>query len=120
MERPAVAVAEVSNETGDARYAPLARAVTELVVSDTSSSPRALRVLRGAGSSTQQVRTTVNGRLILWSGHPSVSLSAVDQRSGRVIWSAIAPGPEDSLPAQVHDRIVELKAVIENRQMQPL
>jgi DNA-binding winged helix-turn-helix (wHTH) protein len=120
MERPAIAVTEVSNETGDARYAPLARAVTELVVSNTSSTPRALRVLRSPGPPAPQVRTAVSGRLILWSGHPSVSLSAVDQRSGQVIWSAIAPGPEDSLPVQVHDKIAELKAVLASREMQPL
>jgi len=113
-----VAVAEVSNETGDARYAPLARAVTELVVSGASSTPRALRVMRG--SQPQESRIIVSGRLILWSGHPSVSLSAVDQHTGQVLWSAIAPGPEDSLPGQVHGQIDELKAVLASRPAEPL
>jgi DNA-binding winged helix-turn-helix (wHTH) protein len=109
--RPIVAVAEVSNETGDARYAPLARAVTELFVSNTSSNPRALSVSRGANSG-HEARVVVNGRLIMWSGHPSVSLSAVDQQTGRVVWSGIAPGPEDSLPGQVQEQIEALKAAL--------
>jgi DNA-binding winged helix-turn-helix (wHTH) protein len=108
--RPAIEVAEVSNETGDALYAPLARAVTELVVSNASSNPRALTVRRAAESGHQRV--VVNGRLILWSGHPSVSLSAVDQQTGQVVWSGIAPGPEDSLPGQVREQIDALKTAL--------
>lgn len=109
--RPAVAIAEVSNETGDARFAPLARAVTELVVSNTSSNPRALNVRRGV-QTEDAARVIVNGRLIMWSGHPSVSLSAVDQRTGQVVWSGIAPGPEDSLPSQVREQIEDLKSAL--------
>jgi DNA-binding winged helix-turn-helix (wHTH) protein len=109
--RPAVAVAEVGNETGDARYAPLARAVTELVVSNASSNPRALNVRRTVESG-QEARVVVNGRLILWSGHPSVSLSAVDQQTGQVVWSGIAPGPEDSLPGQVQEQVAAMKAAL--------
>jgi hypothetical protein len=111
---PTVAIAEVSNETGDARYAPLARAVTELVVSNTSSNPQALHITRGAGA--QQARVVVNGRLIMWSGHPSVSLSAVEQRTGQVVWSGIAPGPEDSLPGQVREQIEALKTTLASPQ----
>jgi DNA-binding winged helix-turn-helix (wHTH) protein len=110
--RLAVAVRDVRNETGDGRYTPLARAVTELVVSDAAASPRALRVARAGGAPTRQLPILLKGRLIMWSGHPSVSLSAVDQRSGQVIWSAIAPGPEDSLPGQVHDQVEGLKATL--------
>jgi TolB-like protein len=108
---PMVAIAEVTNETGDARYAPLARSVTELVVSNTSSNPRALNVRRGTRTE-DAARVIVNGRLIMWSGHPSVSLSAVDQRTGQVVWSGIAPGPEDSLPSQVREQIEDLKSAL--------
>ena len=108
-------VTEVSNETGDARYAPLAHAVTELVVTNTSSSPRSLQVTRASASLTQPSMIVVNGRLILWSGHPSVSLNAVDYRTGQVVWSGIAPGPEDSLPGQVRTEIDMMKDALARR-----
>lgn len=108
----AIAVAEVSNETGDAAYAPLARAVGELVVADAARA-EGWRVSRGA---TGEASVLVSSRLILWSGHPSVSISATDADSGEVIWSGIAPGPEDSLPGQVREQMDLLTTTLEQHE----
>lgn len=110
----AVAIAPVSNETGDAGYDALARSVGELLVSNATRN-RAVRVSRlegGAGAASSVVLT---GRLILWSGHPSVSISATDARTGETIWSGIAPGPEDDLPGQVRSLMNEFDGALEQR-----
>lgn len=97
-----VVIEPVSNETGDPRYAPLARAVGALVLRDATESD----VLR-VGVEPRASSVIVSGRLVLWNGRPSVSLSAVDTSSGEVVWSGIAPGPADSLPRQVRQRMRE-------------
>lgn len=105
----AVAVAQVSNETGDAAYAPLARAVGEVVVA-AATRAEGWRASRGESA---DAAVLVSSRLILWSGHPSVSITATDVESGEVIWSGIAPGPEDSLPAQVSEQMDLLAETLE-------
>lgn len=107
---PLVTIAGVANETGDARYAPLARAVGELVVRDATGAGT-MRV----SSNAPDHSIALSGKLILWSGHPSVSISATDTVSGEVIWSGIAPGPEDSLPGQVRELMEEFATAVEQR-----
>lgn len=110
-QRPSIAVADIANETGDARHGPLARAVTEVVLAEATRG--ALRVQRS--NEGDQTAIVMSGRLVMWSGHPSVSLSATDTRSGEVIWSGIAPGPEDSLPGQVSTLMDEFANAVEDR-----
>lgn len=109
--RVSVAVADIANATGDERHAPLARAVTEVVLADATRGD--LRVRRANGA--QDAAIVMSGRLVLWSGHPSVSLNATDTASGEVIWSGMAPGPEDSLPGQVHGLMQEFNATAAQR-----
>lgn len=107
---PVITIANAVNETGDARYAPLARAVDALVVRDVTGA-RSMRV----SSTASEGSIALSSDLILWSGQPSVSISATDTTSGEVIWSGIAPGPEDSLPDQVHGLMLEFNAAVEQR-----
>jgi DNA-binding winged helix-turn-helix (wHTH) protein len=107
-----VVVADIANETGDARYAPLARAVREVVLADATRA-ETLQVRRAPNDEREAI--VVSGRLVLWSGHPSVSLSATDAQTGEVIWSGMAPGPEDSLPQQVGGLVEEFANAVEER-----
>ena len=113
-EAIAITVAPVSNETGQAGYDALARSVGELLVSNATGNP-ALRITRADAGTGGDRSVVLSGRLILWSGHPSVSVSATDVGTGEVIWSGIAPGPEDNLPGQVHGLMTEFDSVIEQR-----
>jgi DNA-binding winged helix-turn-helix (wHTH) protein len=111
----ALTIAPVSNETGQAGYDALARSVGELLVSNATRN-RAIRVRRAeGGAAAGDPSVLLSGRLILWSGHPSVSISATDVSTGETIWSGIAPGPEDDLPQQVQSLMSELEGALEQR-----
>lgn len=110
----ALTIAPVSNETGQAGYDALARSVGELLVSNATRN-RAIRVRRAEGAVAGDASVLLSGRLILWSGHPSVSISATDISTGETIWSGIAPGPEDNLPEQVQGLMREFDGELEQR-----
>ncbi|HET9230046.1 MAG TPA: transcriptional regulator [Vitreimonas sp.] len=110
----ALTIAPVSNETGQAGYDALARSVGELLVSNAARN-RAIRVRRAEGAVAGETSVLLSGRLILWSGHPSVSISATDISTGETIWSGIAPGPEDNLPEQVQGLMREFDGELEQR-----
>lgn len=110
----ALTIAPVSNETGQAGYDALARSVGELLVSNATRN-RAIRVRRAEGAVAGDASVLLSGRLILWSGHPSVSISATDISTGETIWSGIAPGPEDNLPQQVQGLMREFDGEMEQR-----
>lgn len=110
----ALTIAPVSNETGQAGYDALARSVGELLVSNATRN-RAIRVRRAEGAVAGDASVLLSGRLILWSGHPSVSISATDISTGETIWSGIAPGPEDNLPQQVQGLMREFDGELEQR-----
>ena len=99
-------VAEVSDETGDARYAPLARASSAVLLRAAQRETGA--VVRQSGSASVQLRA----RLILWSGKPTLMMAAVDA-DGRVIWSGMSKGGEDSIPRDVTAAMRELKRRID-------
>jgi DNA-binding winged helix-turn-helix (wHTH) protein len=114
-EAVAVTIAPVSNETGQAGYDALARSVGELLVSNATRNT-VIRVRRAEGAAAGDTPAVLlSGRLILWSGHPSVSISATDVSTGETIWSGIAPGPEDDLPQQVQGLMSEFGGAVDQR-----
>ena len=100
----AVTIANFQNLTGESRYDALAVSVRELAVTDLGKSAnlRLVPALDGSGM-------TLKGKLILWSGHPSVSVSLEDPSKHRIVWAGMAPGPEDALPRQMSTAMAELE-----------
>ena len=92
-EPVAVAVGHVANATGDARFDPLATALTELIATRLPADE--LEIVRAAGADAD---IRLSGRLILWNGEPTLALAAA-RPSGSVLWSEMARGPERRLPA---------------------
>ncbi|MEM7328798.1 MAG: winged helix-turn-helix domain-containing protein [Pseudomonadota bacterium] len=88
----------VSNETGSEAYAPLQAAISDLIVFEL------LRHKQVAISDDESASIAFSGRLIIWSGHPAVSLIARNP-DGETVWSGMASGPEDRLPRQVRRQI---------------
>lgn len=104
-----IGVGAVVNETGRADYQPLARSVSELTLTylDRAEGLTLVRGPLGAGSGR---RLNLQSRLAMWSGIPTVYFSAVDVRTGKVIWSGMALGPEDNLPAGIAEALREFEA----------
>ena len=92
--RPDIAMADIPNQTGDARYDPLARATTELMLTELSK--RGYDVERGGDGPLK-----IAGKLVMWNGAPFLGLSATDAR-GVVRWSAMTKGTADAVPAGLH------------------
>lgn len=106
-----VAVAPIPNQTGDPAYDPLALAVTDLVATEVAG-VEGVQVVRGDGV---RVDARIGGRLVLWNRQASLSLSAEDPASGRVLWSAMAAGPADQLPRQIAAGIANFGAYVATR-----
>jgi DNA-binding winged helix-turn-helix (wHTH) protein len=96
----AVAVLEVTNETGNPRHAPLARATSELLVDRLTA--RGYAVNRGRAGDLE-----LRPKLIMWDGRPFLSLSAVD-RQGTVRWSAMLDASPGEVPPNVNRAFDEL------------
>lgn len=91
-----LALASLTNRTGEARYDALARACEGVLVSALSHHRR-FRIRRGAAE-RGDIRVTT--KLVLWSGLPDVLLEAQDA-SSTLLWSGFASGPEDAMPARI-------------------
>ena len=94
-----VIIEPVSNATMASAYDPLSLSVTELIKIEINRQER-LRM-----TSDEQAEYILSGRLILWDGHPSVSLHAMKPGIEEPIWSGMASGPETLLPRQVREEI---------------
>ena len=106
-----VSAETIRTETGLESYDPLARALDEVVTNRLSRFASVSAVIPGAlppGASPARHSVTVAARLIIWNGNPELSLTAIDGRSGTVLWSAMAPGPADRLAASTVTRLDEL------------
>lgn len=95
----------VINATETANYSALATSVTELVrVEIARHEP--LQIM-----TQDQADITVRGKLILWDGHPALSLHAISNKNGQTLWSGMASGPENKLPVQIRAEITEFSAI---------
>lgn len=90
-----LAVGDVVDSTGDPAHGPLARATSELIA--TGLSRRGLIFRRGQA---REGEAQLAARLTLWTGEPTISLTATGP-DGSVLWSAMARGPAEKLPANV-------------------
>lgn len=104
LETLSVQVSAAVNETGDAQYDALTTSVTELLSVELARH-ETLKV-----STRSDAAVIVSGKLILWDGHPSMSIHAQSAESGEIIWSGMASGPETLLPRQVRREISEFAA----------
>lgn len=100
-----VAVVPATNQTGDTRYDPLTLSVTELLAVELA------RQNSFTVATQSNAAVVVSGKLILWDGHPSMSIHAISVPSGEVIWSGMASGPETLLPRQVREEIAEFAEI---------
>lgn len=101
LEAVSVQVTAAVNETGSDQYDALTASVTELLSVELARH----ETLKVATQSNASV--IVSGKLILWDGHPSMSIHAISVSTGDVIWSGMASGPETLLPRQVRAEIAE-------------
>jgi len=97
---PEVRLDPVANETGDAAFLPLSRAVQGLILTDLQARGHAV-VRAGESATARKARLVMKTQLIMWEGHPAVVMAAVDPATGLSAWSGLASGPEAALPAQV-------------------
>ncbi len=106
-----VVTPDVANATGDAAYGPMAWAVSELVSADLSRL-RVDFVRERPGEPAMAAdggpRIRLTGKLILWTGQPTVMFTAA--RDGRVVWSGMAKGPEPAFPATVRAAMSDFAA----------
>ena len=96
---PVIGQTPVSNETGSTVYAPLARATDSVIVSALTSDGFEVRRGTSAGAPTLQAK------LVLWNGEPSVGLQVVG-RDGLVRWSGTTRGGAAAIPREI-DRYID-------------
>lgn len=95
-----IAVSDVANETGNPAYAPLARATSELIV--TQLDARGFAVRRSG-----QGDLALASNLIMWDGQPYLSITATD-RAAVVRWSLMANAMPGRVPPAVRSGFGEL------------
>ena len=98
--RPAqISLLPVENQTSDAQYGALAISLTELLTYELSRG-KSVEILPEG-----QAAISMRASLILWDGHPALSMQATSEADGRVVWSGMARGPEAQLPHQVRSEM---------------
>lgn len=103
-----IVVSEVVDETGDARYAPLAKASSAVLLRAAERESGATVIERGKAD------LSIKARLIMWSGQPTLSMSAADG-SGKVVWSAMSRGGENVIPSDISAAMRDLRARVVRR-----
>ncbi|MEL7031023.1 MAG: transcriptional regulator [Pseudomonadota bacterium] len=101
LDRTSISVSATVNETGDDQYLPLSRSVTELLSVELGKFDH----LKLSADTDPDI--VIRSKLILWDGHPSMSIYAESAETGEVLWSGIASGPETLLPRQVREEMTE-------------
>lgn len=97
-----IEVRDVTNETGETRYAPLARATSELIVDRLDDRGFATRRSGPADLRLQP-------KLIIWDAKPFLSMTATDQ-AGAVRWSAMLDASPGMVPPGVGKAFDDLAA----------
>lgn len=96
-----LAVDSVQNETGQASYDPLSRALSQVVIDQTAKFGSITIAMPGA-----RAWMRLEGRLILWNGVPALNLIATNP-AGHVVWTGMAEGQEDVIAKLTAAKIVE-------------
>lgn len=100
-----IAVSDVVNATGDPRFDPLARATSELIVTQLARREFAVRRDRS------EADLRFSSRLVLWNGRPSLGMTATGA-DGVVRWSGMTNGTAEQLPMGVIAELDELRRQI--------
>ncbi len=109
QQRPAtVTMGEVVNATGEARYGALARASSEVMLSSLQRLD-GIAVRRGGRDPAAGIR--LDARLVMWSGEPTVMMSATDEE-GSVVWTGKAAG-EHRIPREMRDALATLPGALD-------
>jgi DNA-binding winged helix-turn-helix (wHTH) protein len=106
---PVILYAPVANETGAVGYDPLTTSVNELLLTELKRT--GLRVVQ-QGSAPGGRRVALSAKLILWTGNPTVTLSATDVATGEVVWSEMAQSPPSSFPRGMREDAEALAALL--------
>lgn len=102
-------VEPVRNETGLVGYAPLSKALSQVVTNRASKFDDATIIAPGGDVEARAHRhLKLSGRLILWNGVPALMLTATDINNGRIAWTGIAEGQPDVIAQLTADRLSEL------------
>ena len=88
-----VAVADVANETGNPAYALLARATSELAVTEFGG--RGFAVRRSGPADLK-----LDSKLVMWEGDPWLGVTATDQ-AGVVRWSMMSKATAGKVPSAI-------------------
>jgi DNA-binding winged helix-turn-helix (wHTH) protein len=88
-----VTVPDVVNATGEAAYAPIARATSELSVTEFEGHGF---VVRRSGPADLRI----DGKLVMWEGDPWLGVTATD-RAGEVRWSMMAKATAGKVPPAI-------------------
>lgn len=107
-----LAVTAVENATGDAVYAPLTAAYTDLILNDLVRANGITIV--GRENTEFQVKT----QIILWDDHPAMSIILTDEDE-TILWSGMAPGPQSKLAGQVQSQLRQMVKSIRNQTIRP-
>lgn len=94
-------VRDVANDTGEGRYAPLARATSELIVTELDG--RGFAVRRGGPGDL-----LLRSKLIIWDEKPFVSMAATD-RERTVRWSAMLNASPGKVPPNIDQAFDDLE-----------
>ena len=104
-----VLVQNVVNATGSPRWDPLASATSEVILSNVQKLEGIEAVRAGPGEDPPANAVRLGARLIMWSGRPTVMMSAQDSK-GVVVWTGMTSGNEDLIPREVKAAVATLPA----------
>jgi DNA-binding winged helix-turn-helix (wHTH) protein len=100
------------NQTGQKSFDPLARSTAALIVSMLAGSDqyRLVRASEQPASSVPGIRLT--SKLVMWDDQPDVVLTALDEKSSRILWSSHSWGPEETLPRKLEVKLREFQTTL--------
>lgn len=96
----AIAVSDVTNETGNSALGPHVRATSELIVTELSARGYAVR-------RSSQGDLTMASKMIMWDGKPFLSIIVTD-RQGVVRWSLMGNGAPNRVPSIIAEAFDDL------------
>jgi DNA-binding winged helix-turn-helix (wHTH) protein len=97
-------VGDVVNQTGNSAMDPLAHASAEVMMSAARRFTGAHHVVQATGDDAgpgqkKDMRLLLTGRLVMWSGKPTLMMSATNIATGEIVWNGQSRGGEDNIPA---------------------
>lgn len=95
-----IAVLPTENRTDSTEYDALHAAISELITVELK------RHSQVSLTTDTSVPLSMSANLIIWNGHPAVSLKAINLE-GETVWAGMASGPENKLPGQIRREIRE-------------